>query len=172
MIVSARLSIPVLALGAALVASGCGGGGDKPAAKKQPAVREQSAGRRGPTAPGASVVFVTPRPGSKTGPTVRVRVRATKFKLDPAAVGKRPKPGTGHLHFAMDGGRYDRARWSPTASSPLAAKLRSAGVYSPSTTASMTYRRLPKGDHRLVVYLVNNDETNTDISATTIFTVR
>jgi hypothetical protein len=165
-----RVVVFVLMLG--IAGSGCGSSDPPPSKSTTPAVREQSAGRRGPTAPGASVAFARPRPGSSTAPTVKVRVNLTNFKLDAAAVGQKPKPGYGHLRFAMDAGRFDRPKWSSTASSPLAQKLRSAGKFSPSTTPTMRYRGLPAGPHRLVVYLVNNDDTNTDISATSIFTVR
>jgi hypothetical protein len=168
---TAYASIAGLLLSLACAASGCGSG-RKLDANHPPTVREGSAGKRGPTAPGASVRFANPKPGSTTNPTVRVTVKLTKFKLAANAVGGAPKAGRGHLRFAMDEGRYDRPRWSSTASSPLALKLGAAGKFSPSTTPTITYRRLPRGEHRLVVYLVNNDDTNTDISATSIFRVK
>jgi hypothetical protein len=157
----------------AAAAAGCGGDSKDEGSERTATVREASAGERGPTAPGASVAFVVPKSGSTTGATVRARVRLTNFELEPGAVGEKPEPGHGHLRFALDGGRYDRPPWSPRAAAgPLASKLHSAGKYTPAVTPSVTYRRIPKGRHRLLVFLSNNDGTNTDIGATTIFTVK
>jgi hypothetical protein len=162
---------PAILLAVVTALAGCGGSG-KSISTKASTVREQSAGQRGLTAPGASVVFVSPKAGSKTGATMVATVKLTNFSLDAKAAGRAAVRNHGHLHFAMDEGRYDSSRYSTAASTPLAAKLHSQGRYSPSLTPTIRYRNLPKGPHRLVVYLVNNDDTNTDISATSIFTVR
>jgi hypothetical protein len=118
-----------------------------------------------------SVKFVKPRNGAATGSTVTFVIKLTNFKIDPKDVGKRNKPNTGHLHFQMDGGRYDYPKYSG-ANGTLAVKLGIAGKYSPSVTPSITYRHLPPGKHRLVVFLANNDHSPVGPSASVHFTVR
>src|SRR5437762_1022689 len=81
---------------------------------------------------GAAVRFITPRTGSTvTGSTVHVRVRVTGFTLDARDVGKPARQGFGHLHFSLDGGRYDTPRYSG-ANGALAARIGAQGKYSPS----------------------------------------
>lgn len=123
------------------------------------------------TAPGASVSFVTLKNGSTTSSTVTAKVAIKKFKLAPNAVGKKAVQGEGHLHFSMDGGKYDQPKYSG-ANGKLAKKLGVAGQYSPSVTPTITYTGLPKGKHELEVYLANNDHTNTGVEAKTTFTVK
>jgi hypothetical protein len=118
-----------------------------------------------------SVRFVTPKNGATTGSTMTFVVKLTNFKLDPKDVGKRNKPNTGHLHFQMDGGKYDYPKYSG-ANGKLAVKLGIAGKYSPSVTPSITYRHLPAGRHTLVVFLANNDHSPVGPSASVHFTVR
>lgn len=118
-----------------------------------------------------SVQFVQPRNGATTGSTVTFAVKLTDFKLDPKDVGKRKKPNAGHLHFQMDGGKFDYPKYSG-ANGQLAVKLGIAGKYSPSVTPSITYAHLPAGKHRLVVFLANNDHSPVGISASIGFTVR
>ncbi len=97
--------------------------------------------------------------------------KLTDFKIDAKAVGKANKAGTGHLHFSVDGGKYDYAKYSG-ANGALAAKLGIAGKYSPSVTPSVTYAGLPKGKHTARVFIVNNDHSNTGSSAKLVFTVK
>ena len=119
----------------------------------------------------ASVRFVTPKAGARTGSTVSFRVGLTNFRLDPSDVGKRNKSGRGHLHFQMDGGKFDYPKYSG-ANGQLAVTLGIAGKYSPSVTPSITYKNLPKGHHRLVVFLANNDHSPVGAKASVSFTVR
>ncbi|MFL5821374.1 MAG: hypothetical protein ACJ76S_11905 [Solirubrobacteraceae bacterium] len=98
-------------------------------------------------------------------------VKVTGFKLDAAAVGKAPKKGQGHLHFSMDGGKYDLPKYSGP-NGKLAVKLGVQGKYSPSVTPTITYKGLPKGKHKLEVYVANNDHTNAGPEADTKFTVK
>jgi len=118
-----------------------------------------------------SVGFVKPWMGAPTSSTVTFTVKLVNFKLDPNDVGKRNKPNMGHLHFQMDGGKFDFPKYSG-ANGRLATKLGIAGKYSPSVTPSITYRHLPRGKHRLLVFLANNDHSAVGASASIRFTVR
>ena len=93
------------------------------------------------------------------------------FKIDAKDVGKANKAGMGHLHFQVDGGKYDYEKYSGP-NGALAAKLGIAGKYSPSVTTSVTYKGLPKGKHTARVFVVNNDHSNTGSSAKLVFTVK
>lgn len=164
-----RWLVPALAVpSAALLVAGCGGGGSKHAsAANATAATPQPVG-----APGAAVRFITPRTGSAvTGSTVHVRVRVTGFTLDARDVGKPARQGFGHLHFSLDGGRYDTPRYSG-ANGAQAARIGAQGKYSPSMTPTITYRHVRTGRHTLVVYLANNDHSNTGVQARVTFTVR
>ena len=118
-----------------------------------------------------SVTFVKPKQGATTGSTVTFVVKLTNFRLDPKDVGKQKKPNTGHLHFQMDGGKFDYPRYSG-ANGKLAVTLGIAGKYSPAVLPTITYRHLPPGKHRLVVFLANNDHSPVGASASVRFTVR
>jgi len=118
-----------------------------------------------------SVHFVTPKAGAKTGSTVTFTVKLANFKLDAKDVGKTKRANTGHLHFQMDGGKYDYPKYSG-ANGVLAAKLGIAGKYSPSVTPSITYKHLAKGKHTLVVFLANNDHSPIGPKASVSITVR
>ena len=122
-------------------------------------------------APGAQVTIVSPPAGSRTGSTVTARVRLEGFRIDPAQVGRAPRQGVGHLHWVMDGGRFDFPRFSGP-NGRMAERLGVAGRYSPSTTPSITYRHLPRGEHRLKVSLANNDHSEPGVTAETRFRVR
>jgi hypothetical protein len=160
---------PFLISAAALLVAGCGGGSNNATAGTK-AASPQPAKPVG--APGAAVRFLTPRAGSTVmGSTVRVRVRVTGFTLAPGDVGKPARQGFGHLHFSLDGDRYDTPRYSG-ANGAQAAKLGVQGKYSPSVTPTITYRRVRPGRHTLVVYLANNDHSLTGVTARVTFTVR
>jgi hypothetical protein len=122
-------------------------------------------------APGASVSFVTPKNGSTTPSTVKVKVTVKKFKINAAAVGKAAVQGQGHLHFSMDNGKFDTPKYSG-ANGKLAQQLGVAGKYSPSVTPTITYTGIPPGKHTLIVYLANNDHTPTGVQATETITVK
>jgi hypothetical protein len=118
-----------------------------------------------------AVSLSSPKAGATTATTVKATVKLTNFKLSAKDVGKKPKAGEGHLHFSMDGGKYDHPKYSG-ANGKLAVTLGVDGKYSPSVTPNITYKGLPKGKHTLVVYLANNNHTNVGPKATVSFTVR
>lgn len=108
---------------------------------------------------------------AQLGNKVVLTARLSNFALDAKDVGRMNKAGMGHLHFQVDGGRYDYPRYSGP-NGALAAKLGIAGKYSPSVTPSVTYSGLPKGRHTAMVFIVNNDHSNTGASAKLVFTVK
>jgi hypothetical protein len=122
-------------------------------------------------APGAKAEFVTPKEGGTSSDTVKVKVKLTGFELAPKEVGKTPKQGQGHLHFSLDGGKFDHPKYSG-ANGQLAVKLGVDGKYSPSVTPTITYKGIPKGKHEIEVYLANNDHSDTGVEAKTEFTVQ
>ena len=117
-----------------------------------------------------SVRFVTPAAGATTGSSVTFRVALKNFALDPADVGKRNKAHRGHLHFQMDGGKFDYPRYSGP-NGKLATMLGIAGKYSPSIAPVIVYRHLPAGSHTLRVFLANNDHSPEGAQATVRFEV-
>jgi hypothetical protein len=160
--VNLRRVVPVVVVVLAVVATGCG------SSKKS----SSSASTTPKTGPKYSVAFVKPKPNSTaTGGKVTATVKLTNFTLDPQDVGKAPKPGKGHLHFSMDGGKYDFPKYSGP-NGDLAKKLGVTGKYSPSVTPSITYKGLPKGKHTISVQLANNDHSNAGGAAQVSFTVK
>ena len=117
-----------------------------------------------------TVSFSSPKAGAMTASKITFTVKLTNFKLDAANVGKTKKPNDGHIHFQMDGGKYDYPKYSG-ANGKLAVTLGIAGKYSPSVTPSITYTGLPKGKHKLVAILANNDHSPVGPTATISFTV-
>ena len=79
-------------------------------------------------------------------------------------------PNTGHLHFSLDGGKFDTPKYSGE-NGKLAAQLGVDGKYSPSLEPSIPYEGIPKGEHTLEVDLANNDHSETGTTASTTFTV-
>ena len=150
-----------------LAFAGCGddnnGGGDTAAT---PATAQ-------PASPPAkpSVTFVKPKEGAEAGSKFTADVKLANFTIDPKSVGKSPVPGKGHLHFTIDGGRYDEPAYSG-ANGKLAAKLGVDGKYSPSVATTITYANIPPGKHKLECYLANNNHTPTGAEAETEFTVK
>jgi hypothetical protein len=124
-----------------------------------------------PKGPKIAVAFKSPKQNAKLGKNVTATVKLTNFKLDPQDVGKAPKPGKGHVHFTLDGGKFDKPKYSG-ANGKLAKKLGVDGKYSPSVTPSITYKGLPKGKHTLKVALANNDHSNAGATASVKFTVK
>jgi hypothetical protein len=118
-----------------------------------------------------AVTFAKPGAGATTGSKVTFVVKLTNFSLDPKDVGKQKKAGFGHLHFQMDGGKFDYPKYSGV-NGKLAVMLGIAGKYSPSVTPAITYSHLPAGKHKLVVLLANNDHSPAGASASIHFTVR
>lgn len=157
------LAVPVLAIGLGVAA--CGEDDNKASdesAATTSTVAEQPAGK---------VSFVSPETGSTSSDQVDAEVELSGFELNAADVGKAATPGTGHLHFSMDGGKFDHPKYSG-ANGQLAKKLGVDGKYSPSTTPTITYKGLPAGEHTLRVELANNDHSPTGASTETTFTVQ
>src|SRR5262245_24493124 len=127
---STLLSSAVLA--GAVVLAGCGSS-DNDRADTGSASAGSTSATPAPTDPNSKVTFAAPKDGQSEGDKVKVKVKLTNFKIDPASVGKSPQPGIGHLHFAMDGGKYDNAEYSGP-NGKLAEQLGVDGKYSPSIT--------------------------------------
>jgi hypothetical protein len=121
--------------------------------------------------PKIGVAFKKPKPNSKVGAKFTAVVKLSNFKLDPKDVGKKPALGKGHLHFSLDGGKFDFPKYSG-ANGKLAKKLGVTGKYSPSVTTEITYKNIPKGKHTLKVELANNDHSPAGASATDSITVQ
>ena len=117
-----------------------------------------------------SVQFVTPKANAVTKSKVTFVVKLRNFRINAAAVGKAPMMRQGHLHFQLDGGKFDFPRYSG-ANGVLAKKLGVAGTYSPAVKPTITYRNLPSGKHTLKVFLAANNHVNGK-SAKISFTVR
>ena len=117
-----------------------------------------------------SVRFVTPSAGAVTGSTVTFRVALRNFVIDPADVGKRNKAHRGHLHFQLDGGKFDYPKYSGPNGS-LAKTLGIAGTFSPAIAPVIVYKHLPAGPHTLTVFLANNDHSAEGANATIHFRV-
>jgi hypothetical protein len=157
-----RLGTGILIIGA-LAFAGCGGSSDKSSGG--------SSGGSSSSTPKGEVKLVAPKKGAKTGSTVKAKVTLKNFKLAPQAVGQAPRPGQGHLHFRMDGGKLDFPKYSGP-NGQLAKKLGVQGKYSPSVTPNITYTHLPSGKHTLEVYLANNNHTNVGIETKISFTLK
>jgi hypothetical protein len=151
---------------AAAAAVGCGGSSDDAGGgSSQSSAAPQADPSKG------EVRFVTPTAGAKTGPKVKVTVALKNFEIAPKAVGQAPRLGQGHLHFTMDGGKYDRPRYAGN-NGLLGKKLGVTGTYSPALAPFITYSHLPPGKHELVVALANNNHTSVGVTAKVKFTVR
>jgi hypothetical protein len=155
-----KLVVAVLATGL-LTAAGCGGAGTS----------TEAGGGSDASAPEPSVSFVAPADGSEQSENFAAGVKLENFRLNPDAVGEAAVEGQGHLHFSLDEGKYDTAEYSG-ANGELAEQLGVDGQYSPSTEPSIRYTGIPKGEHTLVVYLANNDHSDTGVSASTTFEVK
>ena len=137
----------------------------------------QRAGRRarhpggGPTAPAAAVTFTSPGQGTTTGTRFTAKVELDNFEIDPEAIGKSAVPGKGHLHFGLDGGKFDIPENSGE-NGKLAKQLGVDGKYSPAAAPTITYAKIPPGRHTLEVYLANNNHTDTGVEEETQFTVK
>ena len=162
-----RAAIVSLAIGAAALAvAACGDDDETTSAGESSPTTTAAAGDGGE----ASVSFIEPADGAGTGDTVTAEVELEGFEIDAKNVGKANEEGHGHLHFSLDGGEYDYPEYSG-ANGELAKQLGVEGMYSPSTTPSITYESLPPGEHTLEVYLANNDHSDTGVEAQTTFTV-
>jgi len=134
--------------------------------------KEKSASGAKKADTGAKVEFTEPDANTTEGSKgVRAEVKLTDFKVDAAGVGKANKKGSGHLHFSVDGGKFDKPKYSGE-NGKLAVKLGTDGKYSPAAEPRITYEDLPPGKHTLKVELVNNDHTPAGAEATTWFKVQ
>ena len=101
------------------------------------------------------VTFLSPEDGEALpGARVRVRVRLNGKLAPKANVVVDKTDGLVHLHFQLDGGKYDTPEHSDSA---LLEFEKSAGSYSGAAVAHVTYSGLAPGSHVLRVELVNND---------------
>jgi hypothetical protein len=130
-----------------------------------------STGVSRPAPAGPSVRFVTPQANKVLGSTATFRVGVDNFLLDSANVSKRLVPRAGHIHFSMDGGKFDFPRYAGI-NGAIAAKSGTAGRWSPSTAPVITYSHLPPGRHTLKAMLANNLHVALDRSASVTFVVR
>lgn len=126
---------------------------------------------RSPGAPGARIRITVPAAGSLVSGSFTARVVVARFRLVRSRPGATPRRGFGHLHFILDGGRFDQPRYSGV-NGRLALRLGVNGFYSPSYGAAITYRDIPAGPHVLRVQLVNADESPTGVEASVRFNVR
>jgi hypothetical protein len=122
-------------------------------------------------APGASVRILAPSTDSQQRSAFTARVAVRRFVLEGLRAGTTPRAGHGHLHFILDGGRYDQPQFSG-ANGRAALRLAVNGYYSPGYKPTITYRHIPAGRHTLEVEVVNRNEIPTGIDATVRFTVR
>ncbi len=155
-----RMMLAVAAVAAVGVAAGCGGGDDASAGGGTTTAAES----------GPKVTFVSPVSGSQEDGVVNAEVQLEGFTINGDAVGMAPMDGEGHLHFSMDGGKYDTPKYSG-ANGELAVKLGTDGKYSPSVMPEITYSNLPPGEHTLRVALADNSHNETGDVAETTFTV-
>jgi hypothetical protein len=155
--------------GAALAIAGCGNekrSDDTTGSEPQPASQGN-----GPGAPEAAVSFTSPRDGSTVGSRFTAKVKLENFEIDGTAIGKSPVAGQGHLHFQLDGGRFDIPQHSGE-NGKIAKQLGVDGKYSPAAAPTITYTDIPPGEHKLQVHLANNNHTDTGVAAETGFTVK
>ena len=152
-----KVGLLVMAIVATSVAAGCGG--------------SDTASKATSTATGPAVAFVSPTANAEVSGPVTAEVKIDGFTINADHVGKAPVAGEGHVHFQMDGGKYDFPKYSG-ANGDLAVKLHVDGKYSPSVTPGITYSNLPKGEHTLKVFLVDNLHTDLGPMAETTFTVQ
>ena len=111
------------------------------------------------TAAAGGAPTITSLKAAQSGNKVTVMVKTKAFTIDTKDVGKKAKAGKGHEHFAMDGGKYDYPKYSG-ANGKLAQKLGVQGKYSPSVNNKVVYTGLPKGAHKVTVFLVRNNHAN------------
>ncbi|MEA2444583.1 MAG: hypothetical protein QOJ12_1875 [Thermoleophilales bacterium] len=156
------------AAAATLAFAGCGN--EKRSSNTGASPDASSADAKPVAAPKSKVAFTAPADGATLGSKFTAKVKLTNFVIDPASVGKSPVPGKGHLHFRLDGGRFDVP--GNSAGGDLAAKLGVDGKYSPAVAPAMTYTQIPPGKHRLEIYLANNNHTDTGVEAEVEFTVK
>jgi hypothetical protein len=160
-----RAKATVSALLLAVALAGCGSTSRIPTTPaKTKAVRASAA------VPHPAVKFNGPKV-IHAGSSFKASVVLRHFHIAPNMVGKAPVPGMGHLHFMLDGGKFDYPRYSGP-NGQLGKKLGVAGAYSPSLTRGITYSHLPPGRYTLVCMLANNNHAPTGVEAKQTIVVR
>lgn len=123
-------------------------------------------------APDGKIKITDPEEGSVVdGKEIKVTLNVSGFELDEQAFGQQAEQGRGHLHFSLDGGRFDDPQHSGE-NGDLAKEISSVGRYSPAVEDQITYTGIPPGPHALVVTLANNDHTETGVRKEISFRVR
>jgi hypothetical protein len=153
-----KKALAPLAIVAALGIAACGDDGESSSSSNDTSSSEPA------------VSFTSPSEGAMAGDTVTAEVELDNFEIDAVNVGKALDEGKGHLHFSLDGGKFDTPKYSG-ANGDLAVKLGVDGQYSPAVEPKITYSGLPKGEHTLEVDLANNDHSETGATASTTFVV-
>lgn len=162
-----RTAVPMIVV-ACLAVAGCGSSSKKSSNSNSSAPKPTQQKLTGPK---IAVRFTKPKANAKVGRKFTAKVALTNFRLNAKAIGKAPKPGEGHLHFSLDGGKFDFPKYSG-ANGKMANKIGAAGKYSPAVKPTITYRGIPKGKHTLKVVLANNNHSNAGASATRQITVK
>jgi hypothetical protein len=163
------MKVSLVLTSAVLAVAGCGSSAvstvqtdaQKPASAK-PAVTH--------ALPKPTVKFDGPRV-LHVGSTFKAAVRLDHFHIAPNMVGMAPVPGVGHLHFMLDGGKFDYPRYSGP-NGMIGKKLGVAGAYSPALAPHITYSHLPPGRYTLVCMLANNNHTPVGVEAKETIVVR
>jgi hypothetical protein len=150
-----------------------------------------------PPAPGAPIVeVISPRSGARQkSRAVVVKVSVRNFQLSPRHFGGEPRLGEGHIRFGLNrvpdcvdpvklqravaspfgnerlvGASFDFPRYAGP-NGVLAARIGSAGSYSPATRPEIYYHALRPGFYRLVIALAQNDGSTTPFHAVTNFQI-
>ena len=156
----------IAAAGCAIALAGCGSSN-----KTDTSTTTGSQQPAPASAPKPTIRFVAPKNGETFTGAVKAKVALTNFQIAPQAVGQAPRPGQGHLHFVMDGGKFDFPKYSGP-NGLIAKKLGVTGHYSPALAPKITYKNLPPGKHTLEVDLANNNHTKVGVQAKITFTLK
>jgi hypothetical protein len=143
-----------------------------------------------------TVAIVSPRNGARqTSHAVVVKVKIGNFQLAPRHFGGEPQLGEGNLRFSLNrvpdcvdpvkllhainsplgngrlvGASFDYPKYAGP-NGVLAARLGTAGSYSPATRPEIYYHELKPGFYRLVVSLAQNSGAATLFHAVTNFQI-
>jgi hypothetical protein len=158
-------AIPLVLLAIAL--GGCGSSSPKQPESSQRAAQPKPVSS---AVPHPTVHFKGPAV-IHSGSSFKVTVALGHFKMAPNMVGMAPVPGKGHLHFMLDGGKYDTPRYAG-ANGVIGKKLGVTGAYSPAVAPNITYSHLPPGRYTLVCMLANNNHTPVGVEAKETIVVR
>jgi hypothetical protein len=184
-----RTAIAIVGIAAAIAVAAVlalgGGKGSGHAQAAEPAVPGQP-----------SVTVISPRNGARQkSHAVVVKVDVRNFELSARDFGGEPLLHEGHIRFALnrvpdcvDPAKLQRAIDSPFGNGRLvgasfdfpeyagpngvlAARIGTAGSYSPATRPEIYYHALPPGFYRLVINLAQNDGSTTPFHAVTNFQI-